>query len=194
MTIKSLWVALGMGLAGISSPLASPLTYNVSDGADGVTVTGSITTDGNLGILTQSDIIDFSLTLTDGSTSVTLLPPPPWNAQVQLIGSFLSATPTALQFDFGALNPSDFLTSHLEFKDPATNQFVAYFHAGFGDPSSFQITANNVNNHIDYREGVQTIATIASVPEPSTWAMMILGFAGVGAMTYRRRKSAMLAA
>jgi hypothetical protein len=35
---------------------------------------------------------------------------------------------------------------------------------------------------------------IASVPEPSTWAMMILGFAGIGAMTYRRRKSAMLAA
>jgi hypothetical protein len=28
----------------------------------------------------------------------------------------------------------------------------------------------------------------AAVPEPSTWAMMILGFAGVGFMTYRRRK------
>ena len=30
-------------------------------------------------------------------------------------------------------------------------------------------------------------ATIAAVPEPSTWAMMILGFAGVGFMAYRRR-------
>jgi hypothetical protein len=31
------------------------------------------------------------------------------------------------------------------------------------------------------------------VPEPSTWAMMILGFAGVGFMAYRRRdKTAML--
>jgi hypothetical protein len=29
---------------------------------------------------------------------------------------------------------------------------------------------------------------VAAVPEPSTWAMMILGFAGVGYMTYRRRK------
>ena len=28
----------------------------------------------------------------------------------------------------------------------------------------------------------------AAVPEPSTWAMLILGFAGIGAMTYRRRK------
>lgn len=28
---------------------------------------------------------------------------------------------------------------------------------------------------------------IAAVPEPSTWAMMILGFAGLGFMAYRRR-------
>jgi len=28
--------------------------------------------------------------------------------------------------------------------------------------------------------------TVAAVPEPSTWAMMILGFAGVGFMAYRR--------
>jgi hypothetical protein len=27
------------------------------------------------------------------------------------------------------------------------------------------------------------------VPEPSTWAMMILGFAGLGVMTYRKRKT-----
>lgn len=29
--------------------------------------------------------------------------------------------------------------------------------------------------------------SIAAVPEPSTWAMMILGFAGVGFLAYRRR-------
>jgi hypothetical protein len=31
--------------------------------------------------------------------------------------------------------------------------------------------------------------TVASVPEPSTWAMMILGFAGVGFMAYRRKQN-----
>jgi hypothetical protein len=36
--------------------------------------------------------------------------------------------------------------------------------------------------------------TISSVPEPSTWAMMILGFAGVGFMAYRRRNSTALRA
>jgi len=29
--------------------------------------------------------------------------------------------------------------------------------------------------------------TIAAVPEPSTWAMLLLGFCGVGFVTYRRR-------
>jgi hypothetical protein len=35
---------------------------------------------------------------------------------------------------------------------------------------------------------------VSGVPEPSTWAMMILGFAGVGFMAYRRRKVPALAA
>jgi hypothetical protein len=32
-------------------------------------------------------------------------------------------------------------------------------------------------------------AVIAPVPEPSTWAMMILGFAGIGFMAYRRKSA-----
>ncbi|MEH2536032.1 hypothetical protein V1277_004668 [Bradyrhizobium sp. AZCC 1588] len=35
---------------------------------------------------------------------------------------------------------------------------------------------------------------VAAVPEPSTWAMMILGFVGVGFLTYRRRYGANAAA
>jgi len=34
---------------------------------------------------------------------------------------------------------------------------------------------------------VGTVA-IAAVPEPATWAMMFLGFAGVGFMAYRRSR------
>ena len=33
-----------------------------------------------------------------------------------------------------------------------------------------------------------------AVPEPSTWAMMILGFAGVGLMAYRRKSKPVLMA
>jgi hypothetical protein len=41
-------------------------------------------------------------------------------------------------------------------------------------------------------EGIDNVNLMtAAVPEPSTWAMMILGFAGLGFMGYRRRNSVM---
>ena len=44
-----------------------------------------------------------------------------------------------------------------------------------GNPNGFSVSVTN--------------ATVGAVPEPSSWAMMILGFVGVGAMAYRRRKN-----
>jgi len=39
------------------------------------------------------------------------------------------------------------------------------------------------------------VPQVSGVPEPSTWAMMLLGFAGIGFMAYRRKsKPALLAA
>lgn len=38
----------------------------------------------------------------------------------------------------------------------------------------------------DANTPINASAAIAAVPEPSTWAMMILGFCGVGFLTYRR--------
>jgi hypothetical protein len=41
----------------------------------------------------------------------------------------------------------------------------------------------------------EPFAVVAAVPEPATWAMMLLGFAGVGFMAYRRKsKPASMAA
>jgi PEP-CTERM motif len=41
-----------------------------------------------------------------------------------------------------------------------------------------------------------TVTTgVSAVPEPSTWAMLLLGFAGIGFMAYRRKsKPALMAA
>lgn len=56
---------------------------------------------------------------------------------------------------------------------------------GWGETSGFGTT------NADREANVSVI--YSAVPEPSTWAMMILGFFGVGFMAYRRRNSAMLA-
>lgn len=47
----------------------------------------------------------------------------------------------------------------------------------------------------DIRATLDTITVSSAVPEPSTWAMMILGFAGIGFMAYwRKSKPALMAA
>lgn len=46
----------------------------------------------------------------------------------------------------------------------------------------------------EYQSGPDTdgldnvVLNVNAVPEPSTWAMMFLGFAGVGFMAYRRSR------
>ncbi len=52
------------------------------------------------------------------------------------------------------------------------------------DPDLFQIVfSEDITNSPDVTN---------AVPEPSTWAMMLLGFAGVGFMAYRRKSGAAL--
>jgi hypothetical protein len=66
--------------------------------------------------------------------------------------------------------------------------------------SPLAITGEGLNEGVStYHEiGVITgeaVLQVAAVPEPSTWAMMILGFAGLGVMAYRRKsKPAFVAA
>jgi hypothetical protein len=43
---------------------------------------------------------------------------------------------------------------------------------------------------INYLDATFAVTVTSAVPEPSTWAMIILGFAGVGYMAYRRRNGA----
>jgi hypothetical protein len=50
-------------------------------------------------------------------------------------------------------------------------------------------------NNSNFANGTITVGAatphVAAVPEPSTWAMLILGFAGLGFMAYRRRNQSM---
>jgi Ca2+-binding RTX toxin-like protein len=66
-------------------------------------------------------------------------------------------------------------------------------------------STNGVVSFVDYDTGVNTLVeanftnitvtgAVAAVPEPSTWAMMILGFIGVGFMAYRRKSKPVLMA
>jgi PEP-CTERM motif len=72
--------------------------------------------------------------------------------------------------------------------------------------SSYQTSSTStIDPVISFAPGVDTtgltfefsenVGNVAAVPEPSTWAMMLLGFAGIGFMAYRRKsKPALMAA
>jgi hypothetical protein len=61
----------------------------------------------------------------------------------------------------------------------------------FGDGSPFSVGTVSGNDIFETGGnvgfGVGTMSVTAAVPEPSTWAMMILGFCGLGFMAYRRK-------
>ncbi|HEY4052309.1 MAG TPA: PEPxxWA-CTERM sorting domain-containing protein, partial [Terriglobales bacterium] len=61
---------------------------------------------------------------------------------------------------------------------------------------TFNVTATGSDtfgiNYIDQNgflgvDSFSVSSVTSAVPEPSTWAMMLLGFAGLGLMAYRRR-------
>jgi PEP-CTERM motif len=52
--------------------------------------------------------------------------------------------------------------------------------------TSLTITSTDGFSQIKHFE-ISGLTTVRAIPEPSTWAMMVLGFAGVGFMAYRRK-------
>jgi PEP-CTERM motif len=59
--------------------------------------------------------------------------------------------------------------------------------ATFNSVAPFSVTEVYTVNATNAGTVLSTISLSAAVPEPSTWAMMILGFIGVGFMAYRRK-------
>jgi PEP-CTERM motif len=72
----------------------------------------------------------------------------------------------------------------------AVSTTLGDFHIfGAGSPFSVgTVSGNDIDEVGPGGFGVGTLA-VSAVPEPSTWAMMILGFAGVGFMAYRRKQN-----
>jgi hypothetical protein len=75
--------------------------------------------------------------------------------------------------------------------DDSTNQNAVFTGnlANFFIDDNFTHQTEASAGRVDFIKisNTDTIDNVSAVPEPSTWAMMILGFAGVGFMAYRRR-------
>jgi len=185
-------LSFGIGMASSNEALASPIVYYVSIVSGSDTVTGSITTDGVTGTVGVGDILDWSLSYNIGSGPVTFTGPFSGNNSMLEVGgnfetpTFLTATPTQLSYSFEETTYG-FLKF---FKDPV--QYIGFFDTGVIDTGV--VIGNDVDTFLGLPSTGDVIGNVAAVPEPSIWAMMLLGFFGIGAMTYRSRKVSAYAA
>jgi hypothetical protein len=137
----------------------------------------------------------FNLTLTEGLTSATLLGSSVGNTAEVAAGNSDAITVTADNVFFNFSDPNQ---DFLKFYSSANNgTFLCYQTFAFcgGTGAGIVIEVAGAADPFQSMTGNQLIASVASVPELSTWAMMLLGFAGIGLMAYRRKsKSVFMAA
>jgi PEP-CTERM motif len=108
----------------------------------------------------------------------------------------LGAAVTAFGLDFTTPYGSDasFTLSNGFTTSVGTVGFGPAQFEGFISTSPFDTITLSVPSPDGYFV-VDVTTAVAAVPEPSTWAMLLLGFAGVGFMAYRRKsKPALMAA
>jgi hypothetical protein len=210
MTLKALLVSASLGAALLAvGPAANATTYTGVQNIGGETVDLSITTNGVLGLISQSDITGFNV----------------------------SASGPAGDFDINSTDPSSefsfngFSYDHLVATPTALTQTIAPYGFSFGSGQNFIYIAdsyptdlgyicignscgfnsNVVGESVDLEASqtgqlvlpesdvtlpagtVVTLGTVSAAPEPSAWALMIAGIGLVGGMMrHRARRTALL--
>lgn len=185
--------ALSAMLLGASVSNASPITYDVNQTIGSGGVTGTITTDGTIGVLGSVDITNWNLVLNGVSPATFTLTDA--NSVVLVVGSDVTATATDLLFDFGAITEGRLLfqvnvASGTQYYCDETKPSNIWCLPGtsvvpgsvFDNPQTYQT---------ETRDGDQVIGTVSGnpnpAPEPATLSLLGLGLAAVGFM--RRRKA-----
>jgi hypothetical protein len=174
----------------LANPSAA-IVYTIDRTIAAGSVSGSITTDGTIGVLAAANLTDWTLLLDNGTTTFNLLGPLSGaNSEVTVDGTAFTATVTALLFNFDATGFTNVLFqespigtggAHWCFNGAiGCTTFPAELIGGF--PSGGQLEP--------FLAGVHTIGTVAdSVPEPGALAIFGLGVIGVGFIRRRRNVS-----
>jgi hypothetical protein len=124
------------------------------------------------------------------------------NAGITGFSFSMNSTTSGEQWDvFGSNSPTSGFISLLVGSDEQVHQLAgsgaAFKYYYFGVVSSNQNNDHHQNGFFQFQQDndnnspnvlLHTVSGVSSVPEPSTWAMMILGFASVGFMAYRRQR------
>ena len=173
---KLLPASVGAALLAVGSAAGATVTIDASTMVDdGPTTVADVTvigfTDANLASPTFSESLVLTNTLA-GLYSITLTTSSP-----------------GVDFTSGLLTGLGGPYNLVEISDDGTNEFWRLTNPITLDPSTYTLTINGNNTGAGSLGGSITIRQGVAVPEPATWAMMLIGFGAIGHAMRRRRQS-----
>jgi len=155
-------------------PLFSSFTWNVD---------GTITTDGNFGVLTAANIVAWDLTITAPTVPAFFLPFTLTNANstVSSFGSGLTATPVALLFNYDVQANLMFST-----ETPAFSQGFVHYVTGFFGVLLCPAPAQCDWQDTDSRSGIGIVGVVT--PLPAALPLFVTGLGALGLLGWRRKR------
>jgi hypothetical protein len=178
--MKTVFV-LAAFLLSSSAAIASTITYNFNDQAGSLSATGTITTDGTIGVLSSGDIVAYTLTVSDGSNSDTFS-----TGFVNSAGDNFTATATGLFFDFSTPGGGILLGETGENSEVCLT--VAPINCGF--ITGLVVKVNGDNESDASQTGVLQVGSVesASAITPEPGSVLLLGTGALSAFGMARRK------
>jgi hypothetical protein len=169
------------------SGLASALVYQVNLAVGTGSAFGTITTNSSFGVLSSADILDWNIRLDGNPGNIFTLfgPASGNNSNLVVSGSGFTATASTLNFDFSGLG-------YALFQNPQNGSGINYLcFAGnlcgnYSNSINLGTSVFGVNGSA--QKGNQVVATISPVPEPQTYAMLLVGLGLIGFMGRRRKE------
>jgi hypothetical protein len=176
--MKLLRLALLFSVLNFTAARADVLTFDASGTFDGgFTLGGTVTIDNTLGTVVSSDLTISGAPALPNSDSFSAI---------------LAASPSQVGgglFDFNVEDSAGNIFSS-GFTAPTLVGFTGGSFCSEQTPSACGSVLEDFSNSFSFYElqsGTLSLP-VSAVPEPSTWAMMILGFFGLGFMAYRRKQ------
>ena len=182
-----LFAAVAALLSASFAAHAADITYNLVENAVGASATGTVTTDGTIGVLHSGDIVGYSITVSNGTMSNTVYLSPAF----KLLASDLTATNSGLYFNFSGSDGGGVL-----FSDSGTNNYLCIASQSIECNSSegtvieggIVIQVNDMGYISSVMQGVQEIGTAIPTTTPEPSAIVLLGTTVLGAAGVLRRR------